>query len=352
MNDREFNSLEKIYRFLGFDAAVIVVSIVLLSWVLYKLLLRNISFKRHKLMADSFRNLFGHTFVMLLAYGAYRLMDVGTVEILEVRRLVQYFGLFVIFYGLLVIVKASRIFIFESMFVGHMKAPVPLLLVNLFTIMIAVSLFFWAFAEIFDVRLTPLLATSAVLSLVLGLALQDTLGNLFAGISLQIDKAYEIGDWVEVASGGPKVAGQIREISWRATVLVSFTDEQITIPNRVMAQAQIFNYSSRLGPVIRSLIFKLPYNSDVEKARDIVVQIAQKHSETCDEPAPMAFITEAHESWISLRLVYYINDFGRQFVIADDLLTACISKLKAAGISFAAPRLAIEKSSPQQSVTT
>ena len=119
----------------------------------------------------------------------------------------------------------------------------------------------WIGAEIFNIRLTPILATSAIFSLVLGLALQDTLGNLFAGVALQFDKPYEIGDWIEIQSSGQKWIGQVYEISWRATVLIASTEESITVPNRIVAQAQIANYSTKYRPITRSQLFRLPFGT-------------------------------------------------------------------------------------------
>src|SRR5262249_25507055 len=148
--------------------------------------------------------------------------------------------------------KTCRILLFEYLFLSHMRAGVPLLLVNLFTLLLTLVMGGWLCTAIFDVKLGPLLATSAIFSVVLGLALQDTLGKRFAGVAMQFDKPYEIGDWIEIMLNGQKWVGQVQEISWRATVMVGISDEHISVPNRLMGQTQISNFATTKRPIWRS----------------------------------------------------------------------------------------------------
>lgn len=339
MTESDFLDPDKLGKFLRLDNAVVTLLLVLVSWAVYKLLLRKVSTERHRLLGSSFRNLFGHTAFAGALYCLYQASQIASVQIVEVRRLLQIFAVFVLCYGILIVVKTCRILVFEYLFLGHMSVPVPLLLVNLFTFLVALSLGVFVFAELFGIRLTPLLATSAVLSLVLGLALQDTLGNLFAGISLQFDKSYEIGDWIEVSSGGQKMVGQIKEITWRATLLAGFFDELITIPNRSMAQSQIYNYASRFNPVIRVLIFRVPYGTNIDVAKGILLKVAESDSGVSHEPAPTVLLSEAHENGVSLKLVYYIQDFGKQYLIADRLIEGALRQFAGEGIEIASPRI-------------
>jgi len=140
---------------------------------------------------------------------AQKSVDLGNTQ----ERIAAYLGLATLIAGAIVFVKVCRILLFEYLFIGHMKEGVPLLIVNLFTLVISIGIVGWFATELFGVKLGPLLATSAVFSLILGLALQDTLGNLFAGVALQLDKPYEIGDWIEVNNGGATWVGQVEEIS-------------------------------------------------------------------------------------------------------------------------------------------
>jgi small-conductance mechanosensitive channel len=198
-------------------------------------------------------------------------------------------------------------------------------------------------SEIFQIRLAPLLATSAIFSIVLGLALQDTLGNLFAAIALQLDKPYEIGDWIEVQSGTQKWIGQVYEISWRATVLIGLSDESLTIPNRVMAQAEVSNFSHKARPLVRSQSFRIPFGTPIPLVKETLARAGAGVPAIRKNPAPFALVSETTESWITVKLVYFIDDYGSQWAIADQVLTHATRALAEARIELAGPRLQVHR---------
>src|SRR5437868_9091636 len=84
-----------------------------------------------------------------------------------------------------------------------------------------------------------ILTTTAVGAVVLGFALQDTLGNLFAGLAIQIEKPFRVGHWVTV--GGKD--GLVSEVTWRATTIRTKAGNLVVVPNSVLARDTITNYS-------------------------------------------------------------------------------------------------------------
>jgi len=101
--------------------------------------------------------------------------------------------------------------------------------------------------EVMQVSLGQLLGTGAIAAAVVGLSLQEVLGNLFAGISLHLDPAFEEGDWVEVTGnlrGGPgreTLIGQVEAMTWRTVQLRTENGDMDILPNRVIAQAVVTN---------------------------------------------------------------------------------------------------------------
>ena len=89
-----------------------------------------------------------------------------------------------------------------------------------------------------------LLTTSAVGAVVVGFALQDTLGNLFAGLAIQIEKPFRVGHWISVAGS----EGQVQEITWRATKLRTKAGQFLIVPNGTMSKEAILNYSEPTIP--------------------------------------------------------------------------------------------------------
>lgn len=333
--------IEKIENMVQLEPALVILGLSLGAWLCYKILLKEVSEERHKNLKGLFRNLLFHagfgTGLFLAYYGLHHLEDPSPAT----ERVTSYVGLLTLLSGATAFVKVSKILVFEYLFLSHMKVAVPLILVNLFTLLLTLGLCTWGVAEIFNIKLTPILATSAIFSLVLGLALQDTLGNLFAGIALQFDRPYEIGDWIEIQGTNQKWIGQVHEISWRATVLLGLNDESITVPNRVMAQTQISNFSTKSHPIYRSQVFKIPFEASIDQVKEILVQVGRKANGVRKTPSPIAIISEAADSWIGVKLVYCIDNYGAQHLIADQVLSLGIAELNTNGIQLANPRLTV-----------
>lgn len=101
--------------------------------------------------------------------------------------------------------------------------------------------------EVMQVSLGPLLGTGAIAAAVVGLSLQEVLGNLFAGISLHLDPAFREGDWVEITGnvrGGPgreTLIGQVEAMTWRTVQVRTENGDMDILPNRVIAQAVVTN---------------------------------------------------------------------------------------------------------------
>lgn len=331
---------DRIEAFVQVEPAFFLLGLVLAAWGFYKIFLRKLTPERHRNLRGQFKTVLFYLVLAATSFSAYQLM-LQSHELLSatVQRLTPYVGLAALVFGLITLIRTCRIIMFEYLFLSHMKVGVPLLLVNIFTLVLTAALLVWVGGEVFGVSLAPLLATSAALSLVLGLALQDTLGNLFAGLALQFDKPYELGDWVEVAHEGQRWLGQVMEMSWRATVLVSVTDELITIPNRVVSSGQVINYAARIRPLTRGLEFRIPFGSDLEKVKATLTRAALEVVRVRRFPEPRALIKEPTDSWIPVRLIYCIDDFGAQIFIADEVLKHAINALKDAGIETAPSRL-------------
>src|SRR5215510_9928788 len=89
-----------------------------------------------------------------------------------------------------------------------------------------------------------ILAATAVGAVVLGFALQDTLGNLFAGLAIQIEKPFRVGHWVAIGER----EGQVQEITWRATKLRTKNGQFLIVPNSVISKDPVLNYSEPIVP--------------------------------------------------------------------------------------------------------
>ena len=96
-------------------------------------------------------------------------------------------------------------------------------------------------AYVFNAPVGTLIATSGAIAIVLGLALQSTLSDVFSGIALNLARPYSIGDWVVLNNG---IEGEVVETNWRATHLLNATDDLVAVPNSDLAKARLTNLSS------------------------------------------------------------------------------------------------------------
>ena len=118
------------------------------------------------------------------------------------------------------------------------KSSVPRILRDV-TTAVACSVLLVVLLSRSGVNVLHLVTTSAVITVVIGLALQDTLGNIISGIAMQLDSAFNIGDWVRVDD---KVTGRVREIRWRSTLIETRNGDQVIFPNTLVNRAQVVRF--------------------------------------------------------------------------------------------------------------
>ncbi len=339
MGEKLLNT-RNLYALLDVEPFVIVCALMTLAWVFYKVFLKDVSLERHKNIQTHLQNIFRNFVIFSTLFVTALLLHQAPLDA-SISRSTPYLALASLMSGMIVFVKTCRLIILQYLFLGSMKHGVPVLIVNIVSLLLSLFLGLWTANSIFGIELTPLLATSAAFSVILGLALQDTLGNLFAGISLQIDRAYDIGDWIEITSGMQKAVGQVKEITWRATALVGWADETIILPNRFLANSQISNFSPSDQPICMGQKFKINHGQDLDFVKKCLLESIKEVKTIRSWPEPLVYISETTESWILLKLVYYVDSFGSQFSIGDQVTQFAIQYLQANNIQIAANRVEI-----------
>src|SRR5439155_8213285 len=161
----------------------------------------------------------------------------------------------------LILFVRATVIAFQALFRRRQGAAPPALLESVISVLLygigaAVVAHRW-----FGIELTLFLGTSAVVGAVVGLALQDSLGNLFAGIALHTEAPFRVGDWVKVGDRD----GRVEQISWRATRLRTWDGDTLTVPNGDVARHAILNYSVPRGPHSRVLIIGVNYHTPPSK---------------------------------------------------------------------------------------
>jgi small-conductance mechanosensitive channel/CRP-like cAMP-binding protein len=156
-----------------------------------------------------------------------------------------------------------------------------------------------------------LLTTSALLTAVVGLSLQDTLGNLFAGLSIQAQRPFEVDDWIQI-DNDPRFIGRVIEINWRATKVLTLEQIELIIPNNTLSKTPIRNYTKPLPLARRTIELLGPYDVSPRRMQMALLRALWSVPGVLEEPAPFVLIPRFADSGIAYQLCYFIEDFGRR----------------------------------------
>jgi small-conductance mechanosensitive channel/CRP-like cAMP-binding protein len=191
-----------------------------------------------------------------------------------------------------------------------------------------------------------LAAGSAVLSVVLGFALKDTLGNLFAGIAIQAQQPFEIGDWIQFDSV-PAHIGRVVEINWRAIKVVTLDDVEVIVPNGTLGIGSIVNFTKPARYSRRSVYVHAPYDVPPRIVIDLIVGAIADAFGVLREPAPSVVTNAFDERGVQ----YWIRFFTDRFELRDGVdggVRDCIwYALHRAGIAIPGVQQAVTMQSPE-----
>ena len=215
------------------------------------------------------------------------------------------------------------------------RIDAPTLIRNIFTIVAFTILFFIAFTFLFpEVNLGALLTTSAIFGVILGLALQDTLGNFFAGISLQADRPFQVGDVITV--GAQRHTGVVEEISWRAIKIRTFTNHVVVIANSNAAREPI-EVCPRDNLNARLVFFNTLYSDSPAKTIHVVREAVREAENVSSRVTPIVRIRNLGDNGVDYEVKYWPEDYAK-YNDTDALVRQRIwYAFRRAGLNFAYP---------------
>lgn len=211
--------------------------------------------------------------------------------------------------GSVAFVGAAAILVFSVVLPRLRLATPPILqdvLVGVASVVVAVTV-----ASRASVNLSGLIATSAVLTAVLGFSLQDVIGNIAGGLALQMDGSIEPGDWVKVGD----VTGRVVEVRWRHTSIETRNWETVLIPNAVLMKSQVTVLARRQGQahlVRRWVYFNVDWRyqpSEVIAVVETAVRSAELER-VAKEPAPNCVLMDMSDTFGKYAVRYWLMDLA------------------------------------------
>ncbi len=157
--------------------------------------------------------------------------------------------------------------------------------------------------KIFGINIKPLLTTSAVLTGVLALSLQETLKNLFTGLWINTERVVAKGDWIKIADK----EGQVLDVTWRTTRLLTRTNNCIYLPNRMLAEGVLENCSHPTPLHVVEVMVAAGYHDPPNKVKEILLDMAKETTSVLKKPEPEVLIAEFGDYSINYRLRTWID---------------------------------------------
>jgi len=212
---------------------------------------------------------------------------------------------------------------------------IPDIVVNSVNFIMYVLTFFGIIAFIFDQKITSLLATSGVFAMIIGLAVQINISNIFSGIALNIESPFKIGHWVKI---GDFDEGKVVDITWRAVRLLSRDDSIISIPNSTVSESSIHNY--HYPNDIYRYWFKIHIDSKFSPdiVKQILLEAALKADYVLENPPPLCRFLGLTE-WSATYLVSFsLKDYADKIPSCEAVWKEVWYHLSEAKIELAVPR--------------
>ena len=194
--------------------------------------------------------------------------------------------------------------------------------------------------------LDPLLASGGIVAVVVGLAAQETVGNLISGFMIVTFRPFHIGDLIRVNNG--EYVGTVVEITIRHTIIETFENTRVIIPNSQMNTSVLENISDIGTAKADFLYVSVSYDTDLEQAVRVLQETVAAHPDYVDPRSEeekqqgadqvVVRVTDFKDSSIELRATIYSNDNGTCFTMLSDLRIAVKKRFDQEGIEMPYPK--------------
>ncbi len=216
-------------------------------------------------------------------------------------------------------------FILHKLKIRFIKLIKDIVIIILYTIGILIIFNFYL-----NIKVTAILATSAVLTVVAGFSLQDILGDLFSGIALNFEDSLKIGDWIRVGS----LEGRIEQLRWRAVKIRTIDDVLILLPNQIASKREILNFKDQFA-------LRITMGVSYKDSPDLVISVIQDvlHSVpgVLKKPIPEIYVLSYNDFSIDYDIRYWTRDYGKRNIIESDIRRKIWYAFKRNGIQIPFP---------------
>jgi potassium-dependent mechanosensitive channel len=209
------------------------------------------------------------------------------------------------------------------------QRPMPKVLTGMISFLIYLLTIFAVIAFVFDRQITGLLATSGILAMIIGLAVQLNISNIFSGIALNLERPFRVGDWVQIKE---YPEGQVIDMTWRSTRIKTRNNILLCVPNSLAAESTVLNFSQPNSPYRLNVKVFIDASHSPERVRKILLDACYTSEGILTEPAPAVLFPEINEGIACYLIACSLSDYSKRPVINHALWLKIWINLNQAGI--------------------
>lgn len=190
------------------------------------------------------------------------------------------------------------------------------------------------FLKIWNIDITPLLASAGIAGFVIAFAAQDTISHLFGGISIYFDKPFRVRDRVQLESGE---IGDVLEIGIRSTRIKTFDETVIVIPNNIIAGSKIINYNQPASKIKEKVTISVAYGSDIDKVKRVLLDIADSIEEVEKNPASSVYLSELGDFGLDFLVITWVDNPKKKYTVKTKMNEEIYKRFNKEGIQIPYP---------------
>lgn len=252
--------------------------------------------------------------LLLLLSAAIALFAAGWLSRLpSAPRVLFFLWLLFWFFAVVLAVKVLAYLVFDFLVLQRQGVHYPKLIKDVVVFLLFVVGLLLILKYYLGLRVSGLLASTAVLTVVVGFALQDVLGNLFSGIVLNFEDSFKIGDWVRIGER----EGRVEQFGWRSFKVRTIDRELIVLPNQAASKAEVLIYGSGGKPVALRVSFGAGYGDSPDRVEAAVLSALRDLPGVRAEPPPLVQLAGFGDFSVNYEAKFWIDEYERHRRIAS-----------------------------------
>lgn len=292
------------------------------------------AFVKRKNMFSRFKAIIPHIFALLfLGLMLSLFMDDAVADYFYSDALIFLLVLIILIVVQVLAVKVVAFFIFDFLMGKRQNIKYPRLIKDIVVIILYVIGILLIAKYYLNIELTVALASSAVLTVVIGFALQDLLGDLFTGIALNLEESLQIGDWIKAGD----LEGRIEQFRWRSIKIRTVDNVLVLIPNQIASKKEVL----RFGQVDESFALRMQigvsYKSSPDDVIGTLLEVVKDVSEVLKTPAARVFVKGYDDFAIIYEIRFWLSDFSLKEPVKSEIRRKTWYAFKRKGIQIPFP---------------